>query len=588
MINKLRSLLNDPELDYKSKSFVLLSVIALVGLFLAMISGILLGQALVANISVFVEFVLFTAIFLWAIYRNGMQKAMIIIAFFLVFVFLPAAFFTSGGAAGGTPVWFAFTTLYIVMTLSGKPKAVFLGLNLVTVVVCWGIGYLHPGTITEFTRKEAFFDSFFTLLIVGTVITALVSYQELLFRRENDRVRSQKKEIEDLNHQQSRFFSSMSHELRTPINAILGFNEVILRQDDASDEIVNDAGNIQSAGKMLLSLVNDILDLSKLEAGRMDIIPVEYNVAEMMSEIVNMILLQAKGKGLSFDVDIDPNTPTVLIGDEIRIRQVIINLLNNAVKYTEKGYVGIRLGTEKIENNLVRMTISVADTGIGIKDEVLPTLFDAFARMDQEKNRNIEGTGLGLSIVKQLVDLMDGHISVDSLYGLGTTFTVILPQGVADHTKMGSINVLDQAAKKNTYRSMFTAPEAEILIVDDSKTNLLVERKLLAETKVIIDTAASGSEALELTFKNRYDVIFMDHLMPEMDGIECLERIRSQEGGMCRDVPALVLTANAGAENAELYREAGFEDRLSKPISGRELEEALIKYLSQEKVIRSS
>ena len=208
-----------------------------------------------------------------------MKKAMIIITAFLIFVFLPAAFFTSGGAAGGTPVWFAFTTLYIVMTLSGRPKAVFLILNLLVVIVCWGIGYTHPEAITEFSRKEAFFDSFFTLLIVGVVMTALVSYQARLFRRENDRVNSQKKEIEELNHAQNRFFSSMSHEIRTPINAILGFNEVILRQEDASEEIKNDASNIQGAGKMLLSLVNDILDFSKLDAGRMDIVPVEYRVS---------------------------------------------------------------------------------------------------------------------------------------------------------------------------------------------------------------------------------------------------------------------------------------------------------------------
>ena len=585
MIRKIKSLLNDPELDYQSKSFVLLSVIALIGLFIAMISGILLGQSLMANISVLIEFLLFSGIFIWAIYRNGMKKAMIIITAFLIFVFLPAAFFTSGGAAGGTPVWFAFTTLYIVMTLSGRPKAVFLILNLLVVIVCWGIGYTHPEAITEFSRKEAFFDSFFTLLIVGVVMTALVSYQARLFRRENDRVNSQKKEIEELNHAQNRFFSSMSHEIRTPINAILGFNEVILRQEDASEEIKNDANNIQGAGKMLLSLVNDILDFSKLDAGRMDIVPVEYRVSEMMSEVVNMILLQAKAKGLSFDGMIDPNTPSVLIGDEIRVRQIIINLLNNAVKYTESGYVSIYLGAERLGDDRVRLVITVTDTGIGIKKEVLPTLFEAFVRTDQEKNRKIEGTGLGLSIVKQLVDLMGGFISVDSVYGLGTTFKVIIPQEVSDAQRIGNISILDQAAKRNTYKSLFTAPDANLLIVDDSKTNLMVEKKLLRETKINIDAVTSGRDALEFTLKKRYDVIFMDHLMPEMDGLECLERIRSQEEGMCRDVPVIVLTANAGGENNELYNRAGFDGQLSKPVSGRSLEETLMKFIPEEKLV---
>ncbi|MBO4890898.1 MAG: response regulator [Lachnospiraceae bacterium] len=586
MIKKIRSLLTDPELDYKSKSFVLLSVIALIGLFIAMISGILLGQSFSANLSVFIEFVLFSGIFLWAIYRNGIKKAMIIISAFLVFVFLPAAFFTSGGAAGGTPVWFAFSTLYIVMTLSGKPKAIFLGCTTVVVVVCWWIGYVYPETITEFTRKEAFFDSFFTLLIVGVVMTALVSYQALLFNKENERVNAQKKEIEELNRSQNRFFSSMSHEIRTPINSILGLNEVILRQPDASDEIVTDATDIQNAGKMLLALINDILDFSKVEAGKMDIVPVRYNVSEMMSEIVNMVVLSAKEKGLAFTADIDPDTPSVLFGDEIRIRQVIVNLLNNSVKYTETGSVKFHVRTEKAGDESIDLILSVTDTGIGIKEEVIPVLFDAFARMDQEKNRKIEGTGLGLSIVKQLVDLMGGEISVDSVYGKGSTFTVKIPQKVEDAKKIGSINIMDHAARRNVYRSMFTAPEAELLIVDDIRMNLTVEKKLLRETKIRIDTASSGREALEMTLKKRYDVILMDHLMPEMDGIECLGLIRSQEGGMCRDIPVIVLTANADARNMEMYRQAGFDSYLVKPTSGHLLEEALIRFLPGDKIIR--
>ncbi len=584
MIKKLRELLNDPELDYQSKSFVLLSVIALIGLFLAMISGIILGQSFMANLSVFIEFVLFTAIFLWAIYRNAIRKAMILIAAFLIFVFLPSAFFTSGGAAGGTPVWFAFTTLYIVMTLSGRPKKFFLICNLIVVIICWWIGYTHPETITEFTRREAFFDSFFTLLIVGVVMTALLSYQALLFRRENERVSNQKKEIEELNRAQNRFFSSMSHEIRTPINSILGLNEVILRQDDASDEIKNDAGAIQGAGKMLLALVNDILDFSRIEAGRMDIVPVQYRLDGLMSEIVNMILLQAKEKGLTFSAHIDPDVPSVLIGDEIRIRQIIINLLNNAVKYTESGTVNIEIRSVETGDDRINLIISVSDTGIGIREEVLPILFDAFARMDREKNRKIEGTGLGLSIVKQLTDLMDGDIKVDSTYGQGTTFTVTLPQEVSGSKKIGNINIMDHASRNYIYESMFTAPEADILVVDDIKMNLMVVKKLLRETKVRIDTASSGHEALDMTLNKRYDVILMDHLMPEMDGIECLECIRNQSGGMCTDVPVIVLTANVGGKNNELYNEAGFDGILAKPVSGNSLEETLLRFIPRGKI----
>lgn len=584
MIKKLRELLNDPELDYQSKSFVLLSVIALIGLFLAMISGIILGQSFMANLSVFIEFVLFTLIFLWAIYCNAIGKAMILIAAFLIFVFLPLAFFTSGGAAGGTPVWFAFSTLYVVMTLSGSPKKFFLVCNLIVVIICWCIGYYYPETITEFTRKEAFFDSFFTLLIVGVVMTALLSYQALLFRRENERVNNQRKEIEELNNSQKRFFSSMSHEIRTPINSILGLNEVILRQKDASDEIKNDADAIQGAGKMLLALVNDILDFSRIEAGRMDIVPVQYRLANIMSEIVSMISLQVREKGLTFSADIDPDVPSILTGDEIRIRQIIINLLNNAVKYTESGSVSIKIRSEETGQDRINLIIMVSDTGIGIREEVLPDLFDAFARMDREKNRKIEGTGLGLSIVKQLTDLMDGDIKVVSTYGQGTTFTVTLPQGVSDPKKIGNINIMDHASRNYIYKSMFTAPEADILVVDDIKMNLMVVKKLLRETKVRIDTASSGHEALDMTLNKRYDVILMDHLMPEMDGIECLECIRNQSGGMCTDVPVIVLTANVGGENNELYNEAGFDEILAKPVSGNSLEETLLRFIPRDKI----
>ncbi len=585
MIKKIRSILNDPEVDFQSKSFVLFSIITLIGLFVAMLSGIILGQSFAANLFVFIQFVFSSVLFLWAIYCNAIKKAMKIIATFLIFIFLPAAFFTSGGAAGGTPVWFAFSTLFIVITLSGRSKVFFLSCNLIVVTLCWWIGYTYPATVTEFSRKEAFFDSYFTLIIVGVIMTALLSYQATLFYRENERVSRQKKEIEELNRSQSRFYSSMSHEIRTPINSILGLNEVILRQSDASDEIINDASIIQGAGKMLLALVNDILDFSKIDAGRMDIVPVRYKLSDMMSEIVNMIMPQAKEKGLKFNADIDPDTPAELVGDEIRIRQIIVNLLNNAVKYTESGYVSIHVYSESDNDDNIRLIAVIKDTGIGIKEDVIPTLFDAFTRMDQEKNRKIEGTGLGLSIVKQLINLMNGDIKVDSIYGQETTFTALIPQKMVEGgDKIGNINIISHAAKRSTYKSMFTAPNAKILIVDDVKMNLLVEQKLLRETKLCIDTALSGREALELTKKNHYDVILMDHLMPEMDGIECLKLIRSQDEGLCTDTPVIILTANVGTKTVEVYKSAGFNDQIGKPVSGRVLEEVLIKYIPRDKL----
>jgi CheY-like chemotaxis protein/anti-sigma regulatory factor (Ser/Thr protein kinase) len=286
----------------------------------------------------------------------------------------------------------------------------------------------------------------------------------------------------------------------------------------------------------------------------------------MLSKIVNMIWLKAHDKGLQFNVSVDPQVPTVLYGDEVRIKQIIINLLNNAVKYTAEGSIELRVESENIDDKFTNITISVSDTGMGIKKEALPNLFDAFKRVDEEKNRYIEGTGLGLSIVKQLVELMDGTISVNSVYGDGSTFSVTLKQGISDISEIGDLNIHNQAlAKRSQYESNFKAPEAKILIVDDNEMNLEVEKKLLISTQMNIDTVLIGKDALEKTLEKKYDVILMDHLMPVMSGIECLEYIRSQSGGLNRTTPVIVLTANAGSDNRDLYNRAGFDGYLVKP-----------------------
>ena len=285
----------------------------------------------------------------------------------------------------------------------------------------------------------------------------------------------------------------MSHEIRTPINSILGLNELILRDQDATEDIVKDASGIQGSGKMLLALINDILDFSKIEAGSMDIVPVDYKVGDMLSEIVNMMWLRAHDKGLGFEINVDPEVPTTLYGDEVRIKQVIINLLNNAVKYTQKGRVELRVDSNVADDDTVELSVSVSDSGMGIKKEDLPYLFDAFKRVDEGKNRHIEGTGLGLSIVKQLVELMGGTISVNSIYGEGSTFTFTIKQVVSDHTMIGDLDIHSQnMGKRSSYESSFMAPEARILIVDDNEMNLEVESRLLVDTDMGIDKAISG------------------------------------------------------------------------------------------------
>ncbi len=402
---------------------------------------------------------------------------------------------------------------------------------------------------------------------------------------ENKVIKAQKKEIEMLNRNQNRFFASMSHEIRTPINTIIGLNEMTLKED-ISDEVAENSIHIQSASKMLLHLINDILDMSKIESGQMEVTSSTYNTGDMLSDIVGMLWLKAREKNLEFHIYVDPLLPSQLIGDEIKIKQVLINVLTNAIKYTREGSVSFSIGCIPVEKSTgkVKVTYTVSDTGIGIKKENLPYIFSVFKRVDETKNRYIEGTGLGLSIVKQFVDLMGGTITVNSIYSEGTTFIIELPQDVADKKAVGELHLETRHAinyRKQSKR-LLEAPLAKILVVDDNPTNRLVATKLLRGTKALVDSAASAKEALSKTLVTAYDLIFMDHEMPEMDGIECLHAIREQPGGLCKDIPIVALTANSGSENQTLYAKVGFNGYLLKPVSSTQLEETLLAKLPRE------
>ncbi len=418
-------------------------------------------------------------------------------------------------------------------------------------------------------------------LILGVVTFFYKSYmrENLLEQQE------QQAEIRLLNQSQNRFFSNMSHEIRTPINTIIGLNEMILRQD-ASEEVHEDAENIKAASDMLLHLINDILDMSKFESGQMQLNQTTYSVADMLSEIVGMLSIRAKEKNLSFYVDVSPELPGELSGDEVRIKQILINVLNNAIKYTNEGQVRLSVQCEKDNESVARMVYSVSDTGMGIKKESMPYLFAAFKRVDEDKNKHIEGTGLGLSIVKQLIDLMGGRISVNSIYTKGSTFVIEIPQKIVDETPIGEIDMNNRhrSSQGQIYVKSFEAPEARVLVVDDTATNLMVVEKLLRATKVQIDTVESGQEALKRTLENTYHVILMDHLMPKMDGIECLHAIRNQAGGLCHESKVIALTANTGSNSRELYEKEGFDGYLMKPVTGDELEHCVYRYLPRDLV----
>ena len=586
-VRRLSEYLNDPNRSYEERTLIMMALLGECALIFALVFDILGGENIVEIITLIAMTLAVPVVTAISVRTQRISTGAFIQVCALVFIILPVIFFYGGGPEGGGVFWIIFSYMFVGMSLSGGLR-IFMMVCLSFIAMGeYLVWYLCPGMIEPHTTRMFFIDTLVSLLLVGLGIYVMFMYQKSIYKEQRDRAMAEADRAEELNRSQNRFFSSMSHEIRTPINSILGLNEVILRSDDASEEIMRDAENIQGAGKMLLSLIDDILDFSKIEAGSMDIVPVDYKVGDMMSEIVNMIWLRATEKGLSFDVDIDPNVPSVLFGDEMRIKQIAVNLLNNAVKYTETGSVGLRVEAEKENDKQIKLIISVSDTGIGIRQEQLPYLFDAFKRIDQEKNRYIEGSGLGLAIVKQLVELMEGDISVNSVYGQGSTFTVNILQEVSDSKKLGNINITNRGSDRQKYEHMFTASDARILIVDDNEMNLEVESKLLDGTGLMVNTVMSGAQALAATLEKRYDVILMDHLMPEMDGIECLEQIRKQSGGLNTDVPVVVLTANAIAKNKELYSASGFDGYLVKPVSGRQLEEMLIKFIPREKMLLS-
>lgn len=419
----------------------------------------------------------------------------------------------------------------------------------------------------------------FVSLIVAGIVNSLITEQN---HRLLDALRKEKRsqqEAEAANMAKSSFLANMSHEIRTPINAILGMNEMILREEK-DPAIRGYAGNIQASGNSLLSIVSDVLDISKIESGKLEIIPVDYEVNSLISDCCNMAAGRAKAKELELLVECADNVPMKLCGDETHIRQIIMNLLTNAVKYTEKGTVKLIVSGRFTDGGFV-LKVDVSDTGIGIAEENLPQLFTQFQRFDLQRNRNIEGTGLGLSIVKRLCDLMSGTITARSVLGSGSTFTVELPQKVVDSTPCGGVNLNYSAGAEHEYHHSFEAPEAKILAVDDLPVNLLVIANLLKETRIKIDTAGSGRECLDKCSQQKYDLILMDHMMPEMDGVQTFEKLHGDKTSPNFETPVIMLTANALAGMREQYMDVGFADYVSKPVRGAKLEEAIRRNLPE-------
>ncbi|MCR4762855.1 MAG: response regulator [Lachnospiraceae bacterium] len=506
------------------------------------------------------------------------------------------------GAAANLLVW----PLLHVSGIFSLPQALliidaFLGIDLLTVAVILILDFIRGG-MKEYKYTAIGLSGFmvcglgeivvlnFLPIINGDILMlfglafmlSLTVTQQIVDLR---KVREEGIRAVDLSEAKTRFLASMSHEIRTPINAILGMNEMILREN--KDPVIDEyAGSVKSSGQMLLMLVNDVLDFSKIESGKMEINEAEFTFASLLHSIMPMLQERADEKNLKLRMILLNEVPNGMISDEFRIRQVLINLINNAIKYTDAGSVALMLGGDYAGEDIYQLRMNVKDTGRGISEEDQKNLFDAFTRADIKKNRSIEGTGLGLAIVKSIVDSMGGDISVVSKYGEGSEFIVYLPVRVTDRTplkedyeKQVQKTVADDAG------GAYTAPEAAILAVDDNSANLKIVRLFLKHVGIVPELCDSGSAAVELCRSRRFDLLLLDHMMPDPDGIRTLEIIRNDASSLNRETPAVVLTANALAGSGKTYADAGFADYLTKPIDSALLEKTVMKYLPAEKIL---
>ncbi|MGN0317652.1 MAG: ATP-binding protein [Lachnospira sp.] len=420
------------------------------------------------------------------------------------------------------------------------------------------------------------------LIMIGLLIILLISIIKSIFDLWKYQIERQK--IIMAGNAKGKFLANMSHEIRTPINSVMGLNEMILRESK-DNNIREYAVKIKNASQSLLDIVNDVLDFSKIDSGKMELVPVSYELRALLDSLCSMVNFRAKNKGLRVECHFAPDLPKMLYGDDVRIKQIITNLLSNAVKYTDKGYISFTVSGNKIYDQY-KLHVSVNDTGIGIKPEDMNKIFGEFSRIDLSRNRTVEGTGLGLSIARRLLELMGSELKVKSIYGVGSEFSFDVIQDIADSSPMGDVeNYAKEEAAGYEYETRFVAPDAHILVVDDNEMNLFVFENLVKETKVHVTTATSGKQCLELLKNNEYDVIFLDHMMPEMDGIETFHRIKEDSDNNNAGKPIIALTANAIGGAREMYMKEGFTDYITKPIVYEQLELLLNRYIPDEKCL---
>ncbi len=581
MFTQLKNILKGKEGTLKERIFCSINVIGGLMAVLGLVESFPFAnfyRVLISLLSLFFALAIGLAL---VIKYHAVNTAAILEGVVLCGLVLTNMFFANGGVEGGSTIWLSLNIVYACLMFEGKQRIFFICMDILADLFCYGVGYFRPEVVRQLPSREAvFIDSLFSVIMVGLTIGFMIQVYVSSYTQQQNLIEAQKQELEKAGESKDHFFASMSHEIRTPINTIIGLNEMILRENP--EGITHDyAESVQNASKMLLSLVNDILDVSQMELNKMKILAYPYSSIELIKNVVSMMKLQIKEKNLELQLDIDDRIPTTLIGDRKRIQQILINLMTNAVKYTTSGTITLGIRVEERQDEQLLLKITVKDTGIGIRKENLSSIYETFKRIDDIRNDYIQGSGLGLTITKQLVDLMGGEITVDSIYSKGSTFTVLIPQKVENDKPIGIVEqiFLDDIGEDSVYHQSFEAPEAKILIVDDNAMNLKVIKSLLAATGVQIDFALSGEECLEKTLQRYYHVILLDHRMPGMDGAETLARLQAQDNGLCKESAVIALTANVGNDAQNFYRDIGFDEYLEKPIDSKLLEQYILAYL---------
>jgi len=686
------------ELDIRHRLLNLILIAAFVGGAFSFICSILIGVGLISVIITGL-LVLSVLAFIWiANIRKKPELASIGLVSFANFIAFPIMYFTSGGIASGMPLWYLLGLIFSWLLLTGKKCLIMNFLSVAAVTSCMLVDMYFPELVTQLeTRENVYWDFIQSIILVSCIFGCIFKYQTHVY--ENKR-----KLLESASSAKSDFLANMSHEIRTPMNAIIGMCELILREQDVSESVRDNCFNIQSSGRSLLSIINDILDFSKIESGKMELIETEFNIGSMLNDVINMTMTRKGDKKIEVMVHADPEIPCGLIGDEVRIRQIMINLMTNAIKFTNEGAVTLNVSFSRQEYG-INLRIAVEDSGIGITEENLEKLFDSFQQVDTKKNRSIEGTGLGLAISKRLVTKMGGFINVSSVYGEGSVFSFVLPLRVSDSKPFINVNnpetlkaavyidfskfklisienqymalmnemshqlkvkmyhtpefsklqrmikeeeithcfigkeeyiahkeyfleivkevnvtivqdmlnsvqvpteikcvfkpfytmsaaaalnnesIVTNLGERRSTSASFSAPKARVLIVDDNIINLKVAVGLMQPYHMQLMTVDSGKAAIAMLKSKDIDIVFMDHMMPELDGIETTRMIREMEGEYYKKLPIIALTANAVNGVREMFIESGLNDFIAKPIELSALDRVLKTWLPQEMIM---